>query len=209
MTTLFSTRTFFAVPKRVLGIELAVFDYSVLHVLERILALKVEPVRDDVFRAHQKVFARRRDVRHVQAVCEPAELGRYYIAFGNDRALAFSERLYSVQLGLGYANVVGVPQRGATVRRHFAIFQRDRIVVPKRIPQIKKAVARLDRSALFERTFAVGFARKPANYLFRRVPDRKARAPRPLFYFQSSFVLNPLRAISFWIYSTAGMPLNT
>ena len=123
-------------------------------------------MRRDILCAHHKIFADRRAVRHAHAVREPPELGRNNIALLDYGVFALAQRFYSVHFGFYRSYVFRIPQRGAAVRRHFAIFQHDRIVVPKRIPQIQKAVARLDRSALFERAFAVGFARKPAIIYF-------------------------------------------
>ena len=149
-------------PERVLGIEAAVFKGRVFDVLERIFSLEGYIGKMQVGGAHHEILALCGAVLHRDAMNRPAEFRRDDVAVPHRHLAALPQRLDAVKRGMGYFDVIGIPQRRPAKLRHPAVADHQPMVMPERIAQVEIATLDLDTGAFFQGAFSVGGAVKRA-----------------------------------------------
>ena len=112
--------------------------------------------------AHHKVLALRRRILHLNPADRPAELRRNDVAVLYNRLRALPHRLDPVHLRINDLHMVRIPERRAAQLRHLRIRNPKAMVMPERVPQIKKAVIHTDIAAFLERALPVRRPVEPA-----------------------------------------------
>ena len=112
--------------------------------------------------AHHKVLALRRCIFHLNPADRPAELRGNDVAALDNRLRALPQRLDPVHLRIDDLHMVRIPERRAAQLRHLRIRNPKAMVMPERVPQIKKTVIHTDIAAFLERALPVRRPVEPA-----------------------------------------------
>ena len=128
----------FRVPESVLAVDDAVFKNPILNILQRILGAHLKIFRAHAVVSHEKIFALGGAVFERYVVGEPAEFVGDDVAIFKPDVLAFAKGFDAVELRVGDADVLVVPERSAAVFCELAVRQLQTAIMPKAVAKIKK-----------------------------------------------------------------------
>ena len=147
-------------PECIFCIKPAVFENSVFNILEGIFSFQLHISKLQICGTHHKIFTLSRTVFHLNILYRPAKLRRKNITVFHLHISAFPQCLNPVELRAGDLNMVGIPQCRTAELGHFRIADLQPMIMPERIPQIKKAVLHLYIRTFLECAFSVSRAVK-------------------------------------------------
>lgn len=148
----------FRVPKSVLAVDDAVFEEAVFDVLQGIFGAQLEVFCAHATISHEKILAFSGTVFERYVVGEPAEFVGDDVAVFEADVPALAKSLDAVELRVGDADVLVVPEGSAAVFGEFAAREHEITIVPEAVAQVEEAVFDAHIPTFLEGAFAVGRA---------------------------------------------------